>query len=127
MTTRNVKILAATMALGLSSLALVRPAAAQEDAIDAEMLRMKHEFQIGNGERYALHEGKEAATYRICAKQMPGDMPLKVIVDGMTHTLMDGTCETDTGKHISLSPAGKLPEDMVLLGRYHRIEQAPSV
>src|SRR5262245_53406826 len=97
--------------VSLAMLACSMPARATTDSVDAEMLHMQHEAQLEPGERLlvAYHRHKES-TYRFCIPEQPGDIKLKVLHDGETTEVLDGTCETVTGKHIDILADSPIPK-----------------
>jgi hypothetical protein len=118
------KTLVATAAiLAASALTLARPVMAKVDTIDDEMLRMQGEFEIGNGDQFTLHYGRHPVTYRVCVKELPGIVPLKVTVDGKTEEVLDGTCENVIGSHIAVGPAKMLKTDEILIGKYEFVKK----
>ncbi|MEZ5473932.1 MAG: hypothetical protein R3E72_02895 [Steroidobacteraceae bacterium] len=112
--------MAAVLAASVFGLAHAVGAAAQ--TIDDELLHMQGEFELGNGDKELLaHHRKKESTYRICVKDVPGEVPLKVLHDGKETTIMDGKCATVIGRHIDITPAVKLGDDMVLIGRFDQL------
>jgi hypothetical protein len=117
------KIIVSTAAvLAATALTLARPALAF-DAVDWETLRMRSEFEIGSGEQFMLRYGKHPRTYRICVKDMPGDVPLKLAVDGRTVQVPDGTCDDVTGAHIMVGPVDALKGDAMLFGKFEPLKK----
>jgi len=110
--------------LGAATLAMLTcnmPARASGSALDAEMLRMQHEAELRHGEKlliaYHLHK---TASYRFCIPEQPGDITLKVLHDGEVTEVLDGTCETVTGRHIDVVADSKLPKGEALLLKFER-------
>lgn len=113
------KIIASTAAiLATAALTLARPALAKVESVEDQMLRMRGEFEIGSGEQFMLHYGHHPKTYRICVRDMPGDVPLKVTADDRTVAVPDGACDNVTGSHITIGPAAGLQKDTVLFGKF---------
>lgn len=106
--------------VAVSLLGMAHPALAAGPSIDDELLRMQGEFELGNGDKVLVHAGHKPASYRVCVKDVPGVVPLKVIVDGKDSVVGDGTCENVTGKHIDVTPAVIMKGDEVLIGRFER-------
>ena len=80
-------------------------------AFDSAMLRMEHEAELQHGEKLliASHRNK-VSTYRFCIPEQPGNITLKVLHDGEATEVLDGTCETVSGKHIDVVADSKLPK-----------------
>jgi len=95
----------------LTLLACAAPVRASDSPVDAEMLRVQHEAELRQGEKLlvAYHREKES-TWRFCIPQMPGDVKLKVLHDGEATEVLDGTCETVSGRHIDVMADSKLPK-----------------
>lgn len=113
-------------ALGAATLAMLAcnvPARASDSVLDADLIRMQHEAELRHGEKLlvAYHLHKEAS-YRFCIPEQPGDITLKVLHDGEATEVLDGTCETVTGKHIDVVADSKLPKGEALLLKFERIK-----
>jgi hypothetical protein len=92
----------------LAIFALASPAFAGGDA--AARLGLEHEAELQSGEKMVvLEHGKTPESFRICVRQMPGDVRLKVVHDGDVTEVLDGTCQNITARHISVAPDSKLP------------------
>jgi len=89
--------------------------------LDDEMLASVGEFEIGNGETHAIANNKGDEKYRICVRKARHSVPLKVIYDGKTQTVTSGNCSDFEAMSIKITPAGKLENDMVLLGKYEHL------
>lgn len=88
-----------------------------------EIVRMGHSFELGNGESLLLAYRRKPVTYRVCVADVPGVVPLKVIVDGKDTEVMDGTCADVVGSHITVKPSEKLPHDSVMVGRFEWVKK----
>lgn len=75
----------------------------------AARLGLEHETALQSGERLVLSERKAPESFRICIRQMPGDVRLKVRHDGEVTEVLDGTCQNITARHISVALDSKLP------------------
>lgn len=113
-------------ALGAATLAMLAcnaPARASSDPVDAELMRMQHEAELQHGEKlliaYHLHK---ASTYRFCIPEQPGDIKLKVLHDGEATEVLDGTCETITGKHIDLVADSPIPRGQALQLKFGKVK-----
>jgi len=69
----------------------------------------EHEAALQPGEHLTVLERKTPESLRVCIRQLPGDVRLKVVHDGEVTEVLDGTCETITARHISVSVDSKLP------------------
>src|SRR5215510_9527177 len=118
---RNLPPLLGTVAL--SMLACNAPARAYDGSVSAELLRMQHEAELRPGEKLlvAYHRHKES-TYRFCIPEQPGDLKLKVLHDGEATEVLDGTCETVTGKHIDILADTKIPRGEVLGLKFEKVK-----
>lgn len=110
--------------LGAATLAMLAgnvPARAGDSALDAEMLRMQHEAQLRPGEKLmvAYHRHQES-TYRFCVPEQPGDIKLKVLHDGESTEVLDGSCETVIGKHIYVMADSKIPRGDALQLKFEK-------
>ena len=115
-------------ALGAATLAMLAcnvpaRASSSDSTLDADLIRMQHEAELRHGEKLlvAYHLHKEAS-YRFCIPEQPGDITLKVLHDGEATEVLDGTCETVTGKHIDVVADSKLPKGEALLLKFERIK-----
>ena len=113
-------------AAGIAALALLScpmPVRASSGGVDDELLRMQHEAELKQGERLlvAYHRHKES-TYRFCIPEQPGDVKIKVLHDGETTEVLDGTCETVTGKHIDIMADSKIPRGEVLGLKFEKVK-----
>jgi len=115
-------------ALGAATLAMLAcsvPARASSSAVDDELIRMQHEAELQHGEKllvaYHLHK---ASTYRFCIPEQPGDITLKVLHDGEVTEVLDGTCETVTGKHIDVMTDSKIPKGDALMLKFEKVKAA---
>lgn len=114
---RLVSALAALGALSLGILAIVPQAHAASSGVDDELLGLQHEATLQSGEKLLLtYNWKKLSEYRVCIPEQPGDLRVKVIHDGETTEVLDGTCETVSGRHIDVMAESKIPagEEMVL-------------
>jgi len=110
MSTHIARLLSALAALGALSLGIL--AIAPEARASSE-----HETALQSGEKLLLtYNWKKVSEYRVCIPEQPGDLRLKVIHDGETTEVLDGTCETVSGRHIDVMADSKIPggEEMVL-------------
>ncbi len=120
---RLVSALAALGALGLGLLAIVPDARAASSGVDEELQGMQHEATLQSGEKLLLtYNWKKVSNYRVCIPEQPGDLKLKVIHDGEVTEVLDGTCETVSGRHIDVMAESKIPggEEMVLKIKHAR-------
>jgi hypothetical protein len=101
------------------------PVLAASSGVDDELLAMQHEAELQSGEKLliAYHRNKES-NYRVCIPEQPGDVRVKVIHDGEVTEVLDGTCETVSGRHIDVMADSKIPagEDLVL--KFGRVKPA---
>jgi hypothetical protein len=107
----------------LTMLACNAPARASSSAVDAELMRMQHEAELRHGEKlliaYHLHK---ASTYRFCIPEQPGNITLKVLHDGETTEVLDGTCEDVTGKHIDVVADSPIPKGEALQLKFGKVK-----
>ncbi len=103
--------------LGISTLGM-----ADNFSIDSTLLASVGEFEIGNGETHAIASNKGDEKYRICVRKARHSIPLKVIYDGKTETVASGNCADFEAMKIKITPAGKLENDMVLIGKYEHLD-----
>jgi len=88
--------------------ALSSPAFAGNDT--AARVGLEHESELQSGEKMVLLEHRKTPeSFRICIRQMPGDVRLKVLHDGEITEVLDGTCQNITARHISVALDSKLP------------------
>jgi hypothetical protein len=111
-------------ALGVATLAMLAcdaPARASNSTLDSDLLRMQHEAELQHGEKLLIaHHLNKVASYRFCIPEQPGDLKLKVLHDGEATEVLDGTCETITGKHIDVVADSKLPKGESLLLKFEK-------
>jgi hypothetical protein len=112
-------------ALGMAALTVLcgsAPAFANNSGIEGELLRMQHEAELAHGEKLlvAWHRHK-VSTYRFCIPEQPGDLRLKVLHDGETTEVLDGTCETVSGRHIDIMADSKIPRGEVMALKFERV------
>jgi len=110
-----------TCTASVAALACAAPAFAGDTS--AARLGLSHETELQRGEHLTLVEHRTSPeSYRICIRQMPGDVRLKVVHDGEVTEVLDGTCETITGRHIDVAldaarairtPGPKLRADVI--------------
>lgn len=120
---RLVSALAALGALSLGILAIAPDARAGSSGVDDEPGGMQHEATLQSGEKLLLtYNFRKLSEYRFCIPEQPGDLRVKVIHDGATTEVLDGTCETIAGRHIDVMAESKIPagEEMVLKFRRAR-------
>ncbi|HEY6645436.1 hypothetical protein [Povalibacter sp.] len=91
--------------------------------LDDELLMLHNEFEIGNGETKLIADHKTPETYRICVSKGPDTVPVKARYDSQEGVIKVGSCDNLTAKRIALTPAGRLGEDMVLIGKYERVQK----
>ena len=71
---------------------------------------LEHEAELQSGERLTIANHRNLAeSYRVCIAELPGDVKLKVVHDGEVTEVLDGTCQTVTGRHIYVKADSKLP------------------
>ena len=101
------------------------PAFAGSSGVEAELLKMQHEAELQSGEKLliAYHPSK-SSNYRVCIPAQPGDIRLKVIHDGEITEVLDGTCETVSGRHIDVMADSKLPAGDDLVLKFRRVKAA---
>ncbi|MET0499406.1 MAG: hypothetical protein ABW106_14185 [Steroidobacteraceae bacterium] len=90
--------------------------------LDEELLAMDNEFEIGNGESKVIADHKTPEPYRVCVKKGQDSVPVKARYDGHELIIDLGSCSDLVAKRIVLSPAGKLKDDAVLLGKYQHVK-----
>ena len=122
MNTRLNHLAPAAGAALLTMLACAAPARAEESPVEEMMLRMQHEAVLQNGERLlvAYHRDK-VSTYRFCIPDQPGNIRLKVLHDGEATEVLDGTCETVSGRHIDVMADSKLPHGEALQLKFEKV------
>jgi hypothetical protein len=93
------------------------PALSSSSGVDDELLKMQHEAELQSGEKLliAYHHNK-ITNYRVCIPEQPGDIRLEVFHDGEITEVLDGTCETVSGRHIDVMAGSRIPagDDLVL-------------
>ena len=101
------------------------PVQASDSPLDALNMRMAHEAELASGETllvaYHLHK---VSTYRFCIPGQPGNLKLKVLHDGETTEVLDGTCETVTGRHIDVKADTRLPHGEVMALKFEKTKAA---
>jgi hypothetical protein len=109
----------------LALLACAAPVRASDSPIDALNLRMQHEAELASGEKLlvAYHVHK-VSTFRFCIPEQPGNIRLKVLHDGEATEVLDGTCETVSGRHIDVVADSKLPQGELLQLKFHKASAA---
>lgn len=90
---------------------------------DAVYFKTVGEFEIGNGETYTIAHHKVDKEYRVCVEKSRHNVPLKVMYDGKEDTVAVGNCADFEAMTIKIAPAAKMEKDMVLVGRYHRLNE----
>jgi hypothetical protein len=101
---------------GLSTL----PIANAQSVYDS-MLATVGEFEVGNGETRSIAHHKKEKEYRICVENSRQSVPLKVMYDGKEDTVAVGSCVDYEAMDIKVAPGAKLPSDMVIMGKFHRL------
>lgn len=84
------------------------------------------EFVLGNGDDKTILHAKSDKHYRICGGKgsiydRKAQIPINVVHDGVTSVVMPGDCIDVEAKQIKIKPGGKLEDDYVLTGKYHRM------
>jgi hypothetical protein len=90
---------------------------------DDELLGMYGEFEIGNAESKVIAYHNSPEPYRVCVAKSPDSVPVRARYDGQERTIGVGECDDLTARIITLSPAGKLHGDAVLLGKYEHLKE----
>jgi len=93
------------------------PVYAASSGVDDELMKMQHEAVLqSNQELLIAYHLTKVSNYRVCIPEQPGDIRLKVIHDGEVTEVLDGTCETVSGRHIDVMADSKIPagDDLVL-------------
>lgn len=101
---------------------LAGSANAQLSAGELELQAMPGEFFVANGETKGIAHTKTDETYRICVTRSDINVPLKVIHDGQEAMVSPGDCADFEAMNLRVSPGGQLPEDFLLVGRYHHLQ-----
>ncbi len=101
---------------------LCQPVFAGDMDTDSVLLHSVGEFEVGNGDNHTIANHKTDTRYRICVRHARHSTALKVTHDGLETIINPGSCSDVQGKRIKVSPAGKLGDDMVLIGKYHHLE-----
>ena len=117
--------LAPSAGIAMLTLLACAPVRASDSPVDALMLRMQHEAELRQGEKLlvAYHHDK-VSTYRFCIPDQPGNIKLKVLHDGEATEVLDGTCETVSGKHIDVMADSKLPQGEALRLKFEKVRVA---
>ena len=93
--------------------------------VDAELLKMQHEAQLQNGEKLLIaYHHSRITNYRVCIPEQPGDVRLEVIHDGEVTEVLDGTCETVSGRHIDVMAGSRIPAGDDLVLKFGRVKAA---
>jgi hypothetical protein len=91
------------------------------DSVDTELLAMQHEASLQAGEKLLIAYHRDRITnYRVCIPEQPGDVRIKVIHDGEVTEVLDGTCETVSGRHIDVLADSRVPAGDDLLLKFGR-------
>jgi hypothetical protein len=107
----------------LTMLACNAPARASSSGVDAELMRMQHEAVLQHGEKLLIADHMhKVSTYRFCIPEQPGNISLKVLHDGEATEVLDGSCETVTGKHIRVIADSKIPNGEVLQLKFGKVK-----
>jgi len=101
-------LLRMTCTASLVALAGATTAYASEGTTAARV-GLEHEAALQSGEHLTVLERKTPESMRVCIRQLPGDVRLRVVHDGEVTEVLDGTCETITARHISVALDSKLP------------------
>lgn len=108
--------LTAGLLLGVSAVSVVNA-----DDVDKSMMAFVGEFEVGNGETHPIAHHKTDKEYRICVRKARHAVPLKVMYDDKEETVAVGSCTDFEAKNIKVTPAGKLDNDTVLIGKFQRL------
>jgi len=95
---------AAAGAVSFAIMTFASPAGAGTDT--AARVGLEHENELQQGGKLVL---SSAHAYRVCIPDMPGNVKLKVIHDGESSEVLDGTCQTFTAKRIEVRMDSHLP------------------
>ncbi len=118
-------VLPFTLAAGLAAVPLAH-------SLDREMFDPLYdmlppgEFVLGNGDDKTILHAKTDKHYRICAQrgsnyERKEQVPIDVVHDDITTRVMPGDCADVEGKEIKIKPGGKLEDDYVLMGKFHKL------
>ena len=101
------------------------PSFAASSGVDTELLSMQHEAELQSGEKLVIawHPKKES-NYRVCIPEQPGDVRVRVIHDGEITEVLDGTCETISGRHIDVVADSRIPAGEELVLKFGRAKAA---
>jgi len=89
---------------------------------NGDVVQLGHRFELGDGESMQLTHHRTPSAYRICVKDLPGIMPLKVDVDGKKMEVMDGTCTDAVGANIRIMPSEDVAHERTIEGRFERVK-----
>lgn len=106
----------AGLLLGLSFLPV-----ANAQSVDSIMLPSVGEFEVGNNETYSITNHRTDKEYRICVKKARFSVPLKVLFDGKEEIIAVGNCADFEAKNIRVTPAAKLADEAVIIGKFRRL------
>jgi hypothetical protein len=109
-------------ALAIVGMALSYSAPVLAYDVDDEMLAMENEFQLGNGDSKRIADHRTPEPYRVCVAKSRNAVPLLARYDGQERTIAVGDCGDLTAKTITISPAERLGDDVVLIGRYKHLK-----
>jgi hypothetical protein len=112
--------IAAALAIVGMALAYSAPVLAYD--VDDEMLAMENEFSLGNGDSKLIADHRTPEPYRVCVAKGRNAVPLLARYDGQERKISVGDCSDLTAKTISIAPAGKLEDDVVLVGKYKHLK-----
>jgi hypothetical protein len=90
---------------------------------DNEFLSLAGEWEIGNGETHTIAHHKQDEMYRICVRKDRYSVPVKVMFDGKQETIAAGNCSDVEAMDIQITPAVKLAEDNVLIGKFEHLHR----
>lgn len=123
------------VALGLAAIGSgAASSAAASPARDVQ--QTVKQFTLRDGEAHRVADSKQMETYRVCYEQAsnnregfegvetvptPRDVGLRIVADGQTSTISAGDCANMQAKVVSVSPAGRLGIDEVLVGHIEHL------
>lgn len=107
-----------TLAVALPSYAAHRHFS--DDPLEWESQR-PGSFVLFNDEKQTILNAKTDQHYRICVDQGSNAIGLKVKHDNAADTVKPGNCGDYEAKQIVVSPAGTLPQDWEIFGRFHKL------
>jgi hypothetical protein len=110
-------------ALVIVGIAMAYSAPSFADSVDDELLAMESEFEIGNGDSKIIADHNTPEPYRVCVAKGPNAVPVRARYDGQERTISVGGCSNLTAKVITLSPASRINEDAVLIGKYAHLKK----